>query len=413
MNKSVTRIGLAVLTTLLVLLVLWQFRIVIGYVFISLMLAATIRPLFRHLAGRKVIARILWSLAYIAVGVGLGYLLFLVIRTSGAELQGLAESVSEKDQWIFPVWLGNSVNQFLSTRLPAPSVLLQAVIGNEGELLLPALLGIAQGVGGLVSAIAIILILSIYWGINQEHFERLWLSLLPSDQRKRARSIWRAIEPDTGSYIRGQFFHSILTGLILGIGFWLIGSPYPVLIALLSALACMIPVVGSVLALFPPLLIGLFTSFQITLFTGIYTLIVLIAILIWVKPRFVNKRWDHPILTVVLIVALADAFGILGIIVAPPLSVILQILWSRLITHRVAAGAATNITDLQTRLNQLRETVSEMEDLNVPLVTSSMSRITNLMAEAEPVLVAASRVDPSSQLTPGDPESITPTNPTG
>lgn len=413
MNKSVTRIGLAVLTTLLVLLVLWQFRIVIGYVFISLMLAATIRPLFRHLAGRKVIARILWSLAYIAVGVGLGYLLFLVIRTSGAELQGLAESVSEKDQWIFPVWLGNSVNQFLSTRLPAPSVLLQAVIGNEGELLLPALLGIAQGVGGLVSAIAIILILSIYWGINQEHFERLWLSLLPSDQRKRARSIWRAIEPDTGSYIRGQFFHSILTGLILGIGFWLIGSPYPVLIALLSALACMIPVVGSVLALLPPLLIGLFTSFQITLFTGIYTLIVLIAILIWVKPRFVNKRWDHPILTVVLIVALADAFGILGIIVAPPLSVILQILWSRLITHRVAAGAATNITDLQTRLNQLRETVSEMEDLNVPLVTSSMSRITNLMAEAEPVLVAASRVDPSSQLTPGDPESITPTNPTG
>jgi predicted PurR-regulated permease PerM len=413
MNKSVTRIGLAVLTTLLVLLVLWQFRIVIGYVFISLMLAATIRPLFRHLAGRKVIARILWSLAYIAVGVGLGYLLFLVIRTSGAELQGLAESVSEKDQWIFPVWLGNSVNQFLSTRLPAPSVLLQAVIGNEGELLLPALLGIAQGVGGLVSAIAIILILSIYWGINQEHFERLWLSLLPSDQRKRARSIWRAIEPDTGSYIRGQFFHSILTGLILGIGFWLIGSPYPVLIALLSALACMIPVVGSVLALFPPLLIGLFTSFQITLFTGIYTLIVLIAILIWVKPRFVNKRWDHPILTVVLIVALADAFGIFGIIVAPPLSVILQILWSRLITHRVAAGAATNITDLQTRLNQLRETVSEMEDLNVPLVTSSMSRITNLMAEAEPVLVAASRVDPSSQLTPGDPESITPTNPTG
>jgi predicted PurR-regulated permease PerM len=413
MNKSVTRIGLAVLTTLLVLLVLWQFRIVIGYVFISLMLAATIRPLFRHLAGRKVIARILWSLAYIAVGVGLGYLLFLVIRTSGAELQGLAESVSEKDQWIFPVWLGNSVNQFLSTRLPAPSVLLQAVIGNEGELLLPALLGIAQGVGGLVSAIAIILILSIYWGINQEHFERLWLSLLPSDQRKRARSIWRAIEPDTGSYIRGQFFHSILTGLILGIGFWLIGSPYPVLIALLSALACMIPVVGSVLALLPPLLIGLFTSFQITLFTGIYTLIVLIAILIWVKPRFVNKRWDHPILTVVLIVALADAFGIFGIIVAPPLSVILQILWSRLITHRVAAGAATNITDLQTRLNQLRETVSEMEDLNVPLVTSSMSRITNLMAEAEPVLVAASRVDPSSQLTPGDPESITPTNPTG
>jgi len=413
MLKHIARIGLAVLTTLLVLLIIWQFRIVIGYVFISLMLAATIRPLFMHLAGRRLMARILWILFYIAVGAGLGYLLFLAIKTSGSELQRLAESVSEKDQWILPVWLGDSVNQFLATRLPSPSVLLQAIIGNEGELVLPALLSIAQGVGGVVAAIAIILILSIYWGINQVHFERLWLSLLPSDQRKRARSIWRAIEPDTGSYIRGQFFHSILTGVVLGIGFWLIGSPYPVLIAFLSALACMIPVVGSVLALLPPILIGLFTSFQITLFTGIYTLIVLIAILIWIKPRFVNKRWDHPILTVVLIIALADAFGIFGIIVAPPLSVILQILWSRLLTHRVAAGAATNITDLQIRLDQLRETVSAMEDPNVPLVTSSMSRITNLIAEAEPVLIAAASVDPSAQLSPGDPEGMIPNNSTG
>lgn len=406
MHKSVARIGLAVLTTLLVLLVIWQFRIVIGYVFISLMLAATIRPLFGHLAGRKVMARILWILAYIAVGAGLGFLLFLVVRTSGSELQRLAESLSEKDQWTLPAWLGNSAEQFISTRLPSPSVLIQAIIGKEGELLLPALLGIAQGIGGVVAAIAIILILSVYWGINQVHFERLWLSLLPSDQRKRARSIWRAIEPDTGSYIRGQLFHSIVTGVILGVGYWLMGSPYPVLLALVSALVCMIPVVGSALALLSPILIGLITSFQLSLLTGIYTLIVLLAILIWVKPRFVNKRWDHPILTVVLIIALADAFGIFGIIVAPPLSVILQIIWQRLISHRVAAGAATNINDLQTRLEQLKEAVSVMEDQNVQLVRSSMSRITNLISEAEPVLVAASMVNPSVQLSPGDPEGI-------
>lgn len=408
MHKSIARIGLAVLTTVLVLLVLWQFRIVIGYVFISLMLAATIRPLFRHITGRRVMARIMWILIYIAVGAGLGFLLFLLLRTSGAELQRLAESVSVKDKWTLPVWLSYSIKQYLITHLPAPSVLFQAIIGNEGELLLPALLGIAQGVGGAIAAIAIILILSVYWGINQVHFERLWLSLLPSDQRKRARSIWRAIEPDLGSYIRGQLFHSILVGAILGVGYWLMGSPYPVLIALVSALVCMIPVVGSVLALLPPVLIGLLTSVQLSLITGIFTLIVLVAVLIWVKPHLSNKRWDNPILAVVLIIALADAFGIFGIIVAPPLSVILQILWRRLISHRVAAGAATNITDLQTRLEQLRETVSTMEDQNVQLVRSSMSRITNLIAEAEPVLIAAASVGPSSQLSPGDPEGINP-----
>ena len=36
----------------------------------------------------------------------------------------------------------------------------------------------------------------------------------------------------------------------------------------------------------------------------------------------------------VLLIALADAFGFVGIIVAPPLSIVCQILWSRLVSHR-------------------------------------------------------------------------------
>ncbi len=386
MSKNLVKIGIAVLTTVLAIVVFWQFRTIVAYVLVSLMLAATIRPLFSRLARMKLLLRLFWFLVYIIVLAGAGFLLFLVFKTTTVEIQSLAKNVTVKDRWVIPIWAGSSIQQSILSKLPSPSVLFQAIVGNEGELILPALFGIAKGIGSLATASAIILILSIYWGLNQVHFERLWLSLLPSDQRKRARSIWRTIESDLGGYIRGQLLQSLVAGLLLGLGYWLIGSPYPVLLALIGALVCLIPVVGPILAIIAPLLVGLFSVVSLGLFSAVYALIVMIAIMIWLKPRLVNRRWDSPILTVVLLIALADAFGIIGIILAPPLSVVCQILWYRLVSHRSVAGAAADISDLKERLASLKTTISTMQEPHPPLVTSSIKRISDLLEEAEPIL---------------------------
>ena len=333
--------------------------------------------------------RVAWILLYLVALGSFGFLLFLTGKAAINEIQQLAQTVSVQDEWRLPVWLeGSSFQQTLVARLPPPSKLFEAVTGDQGQLVLPALLGFTQGIGGVVSGVLVILFLSIYWSINQIHFERLWLSLLPSGQRKQARDIWRTIEPDLGAYIRSQVIHSLLAGLLLGLGYWLLGSPYPALLALAGALACLIPVVGAALAIIPVLLVGLLTSVQLSLFTVLYTLVVLIALGVWVKPRLFNRRWDNPILTVVLLIALADAFGLLGIIVAPPLSVVCQILWSRLVSHRPASGAAAQVSDLKERQERLWATIRAMDEPPPPLVTSSMERLTRLIEKAEPILQA-------------------------
>jgi predicted PurR-regulated permease PerM len=398
MTKNLVKIGVAVLTTLLVLFVLWQFRTIVAYVLFSLMLAAFIRPLFSHLEGRRFLIRLVWILLYVLILAGFGFILFIMIKTSATELQKLAQSITVQDQWTLPLWAGSSIQQTILTRLPSPSVLFQAIIGNGGELVITGLLEIAKGIGGIFTAIAIIVILSIYWGINQVHFERLWLSLLPSDQRKRARGIWRTIEPGIGGYIRGQLIQSLLAGVLLGLGYWLLGSPYPALLGLVSILLCLIPVVGAFLVILFPLIVGLFTTIQLGLLSSLFALVIMVAILIWVKPRLLNRRWDNPILTVILLIALADAFGIFGIILAPPLSVVCQILWSRLVSHRSVAGASTNISDLTGRLTKVRETVSAMEGSQLPLLKNSLERISKLLTEAEPLLVAAFPVEASESL---------------
>lgn len=392
------------MTTLLALVLLREFRIVVFYLLISLTLAATVRPLFTRLVQPGFLVRMSWILLYLVALGGFGFLLFLTGQNAIHEIQQLAHTVSVQDEWQLPIWLDDSsFQQALIARLPPPSKLFEALTGEQGQLVLPAILGFTQGIGGIVSGIFVILFLSFYWSINQIHFERLWLSLLPSELRKHARGIWRTIEPDLGAYIRSELAQSLLAALLLGFGYWLLGSPYPTLLALMGALAWLIPVVGAPLAVILPLIMGLLTSVQLSLFTVIYTLIVLIALRVWIEPRLFKRKWDNPILTLVILLAMADAFGLLGIIVAPPLSAVCQTLWNLLVSNRLATGAATQVSDLNERYAHLLAAISEMDELPPPLVMSSMTRLTDLLKKAEPILQAALPAKPSDLFHPSQP----------
>jgi putative permease len=399
MTKQLVRFGAAVMTTLLVLLVLWQIRIVVVYVLISLTLAAALRPLVNRLVGRGFVARAAWILLYLVALGCFGFVLFLTGETAINEIQQLGQAVSVQDAWRLPIWLeGSSFQQTVVARLPPPSKLFEAVTGDQGQLVLPALLGFTQGIGGALSDAFIILFLSIYWSINQIHFERLWLSLLPSGQRKQTRGIWRTIELDLGAYIRSEVVQSLLAALLLGLGYWLLGSPYPALLALIGALAWLIPVVGAPLAMVLPLLLGLLTSVQLGLTTALYTLVALIALQVWVEPRLFRRKWNNPILTMIILLAMGDAFGLLGIVLAPPLSAVCQILWGLLVSHRLSSGAAAQVSDLRERQARVWATIRAMDEPLVPLVTSSMERLTRLMVKAEPVLQTALPAEPSERL---------------
>ena len=417
MTKQLVVFGAAVMTTLLALVVLWQFRIAVVYVLVSLALAATVRPLVKGWSRRTFVTRLALILLYLVSLGGFSFLIFLVGRFVIGEIQQLGQTLSVQNTWRLPPWLeGSSFQQVLVPWLPTPDKLFEAITGEQGQLVLPAVFGFTQGIGGGVSGVLVILFLSVYWSINQVHFERLWLSLLPPGQRKQARDIWRTVEPEIGAYIRSEIVQSILAFILLGLGYWLFGSPYPILLALIGALAWLIPIVGAPLAIILPLLIGLLTSVQLSLFAVLYTLVVLIALQVWVEPRLYKRKWNNPILTLVILLALADAFGLLGILVAPPLSVVCQILWSHLVSKRLASGAASQVSDLKERQSRLSAVIKEMDELPPPLVVSSMERLAGLLEKAEPILQVALPAEPSglfhpSQPVTGEDGSPTPTRP--
>ena len=403
MTRQLVVIGTAVMSTLLALVALWQFRIVVIYVVISLVLAATVRPMARSETRRSFGTRLVVILLYmVSIGAS-GLLIFLVGRLLIGDLQELGQMVAAQNAWMLPSWLDGSLfGQALDRWLPTPEKLFDAIT-SQRQLIVSAVLGFTQGIGGVVSGLIVILFLSIYWSVNQNHFERLWLSLLPSEQRTNARDIWRTLEQDLGAYMRSEIIQSLLAVLLLGFGYWLLGSPYPALLAVVGALAWLVPVVGAALAVILPLLLGLLTGAQLSLFTVPYTLVVLIALQVWLEPRLFRRKWNNPILTLVILLAMADALGLLGIILAPPISVVCQILWNLLVSDRLDTDTAIQISDLKERQARLRIAIEMMKGPHPPLVISSMERLAGLLEKAEPLLQSALPQGPPDRFPPSQP----------
>jgi predicted PurR-regulated permease PerM len=397
MTKKLIGIGLAVMAALLMLVVLWQLRIVVIYVLISLLVSSALRPLVKRLSGLSFFRRLSWVLLYILGLAGFIFLIFTSGRAAFTQIQILVRNLAVLDTWRVPYWLKQSLfNQVVVARLPPPSIFLEAVTGDEGQHVISVLFGLSRDIGSLVTGFLVILFISIYWSINQIHFERLWLSLLPSAGRKQTRGIWRTIEPEMGAYIRSQVIISLIAGVVLGLGYRALGSPYSALLAIIGGVSSFVPVVGIPFSVIAALLLGMMTSAQHGLAVSLFTLITLLALSIWIRQKFYDRRWENLILTVVMLIILADAFGLVGIILAPPLSVIIQILWTRLVTRRVESGTALKISDLKQRMSQLLEVIGSMEEPTLPLVTSSVQRLAALIVKADIVL----NETPSSNIGP-------------
>jgi predicted PurR-regulated permease PerM len=392
MTKRVMVIALGIMTTLLGLVVFWQFRVVLIYVLLSLVIAATFRPISKSESRQNLKTRLMLVLQYLVAFVVVGLLLFIVGRFLIHDFQQLAQNLSEQSSWVLPRWVEGGP---LAKWLPTPANLFLGIT-SQPSMALSAVLGFTESIGSVLSGLVIALFLSVYWSINQNHFERLWLSLLPAEQRKHARNVWRTIEADLGAYSRSELIQSMLAVLALGIGYWLLGSPYPALLAVTGAIAWLIPVVGGVLALILPLVVGLLSSPQLAIMSVLYTILVLVILQVSIEPRLFKIKQDNPLLTFIILLAMADAFGLLGIIVAPPVSVILQSLWRLLVHENVTPEIVVHISDLKERYAQLQVSIEQMEGPPPPLVVSSMERLTGLLEKAEPILENAPIPEPQA-----------------
>ena len=356
--KRLAKVTAIILLTIGGVVLLWLFSSAVLLFGLSLVIAASVRPLALRLIKRGLNRTAAYGIAFLAVLLFFGGIIGIVASGLFGELQRTGDQLLTAYTKIMLEWPnGQQWQQSIANELPSRQSLIEFLAGDQGESILSGIVGFSSGVFDLLAQLVVVISLSIYWATDQERFERLWLSLVNAKHRGRARTIWHSVETEVGAYVRSEVIQSSLAGITLGVAFALLGLPFPILLALWAALVWLIPWVGVVLAFIPATLVGLQLGLPYAIAAAAVTIVVFAILETWLEPRLYGRSRVSPVLVVITLIVMAEYAGILGMLLAPPLAALLQILGRELWFAPVSKAPAQ---ELNTQLNTLRARLAEI-----------------------------------------------------
>ena len=386
MNK-VAQITITILITLALLLLLWQLRNVAAILLIAIVLATTLSGFVNLLAEGG------WSRRWATVMVILTTLLFLVgFMTLTLYVLGerLPSALRDFRTLYGELWrtllAGTSAQQSLAVRLPAPALLDDLWLGEDGSRLLMLVSGLSANVGALVSNLVLVIFVALYWVADRERIERLWLSLLPARSRPQARTVVYRIEEEIGTYFRSKIVQAVLALLLLTVGYLLVGLEYPLLLAWIAVSLWFIPLIGGFLALLPVAMLGLIDGPAAALIVLLYTTIIFSGVR-WLMDRFpAFRQQPGSILELVMTIALIDVLGIVGLLIAAPVALGIQAIlnsWFRATTGPAVTHATLDAQSFYDKLTTLQQRIAADGADVAPRTRNLSARLMQLVDEVK------------------------------
>ncbi|MFK4301767.1 MULTISPECIES: AI-2E family transporter [unclassified Paenibacillus] len=253
------------------------------------------------------------------------------------QIQGLIQNVpaySEQVQQQFEKLIGSDfVNQFQNTIQINPSELaskasekLSAFINNIWASL-GSFLGV---VTETVLAIATVPFILFYLLKDGRKLPQSVLKMFPPMFRKETDRIMTEMNHQVSSYIRGQIIVSFCIGVLLYIGYLIIGLDYSLTLAVIASFTSVVPYLGPVIAITPALIVALVTSPVMLLKMVIVWTVVQLIEGKFISPQIMGKSLRvHPITIIFVILTAGNLFGVVGIILAVPGYAVLKVI----VTH--------------------------------------------------------------------------------
>ncbi|MBE0599409.1 MAG: AI-2E family transporter [Desulfuromonadales bacterium] len=325
----------------------------------AVVLALATYPLFRRLRARlhdnsHLAAVLLTPLVVLLVAVPLALMLFFL----ALEVDRLFELIQIRmAAGNFPTADGAPPVPGLTPLLEYLRPLLEGFDINLRETLSPALQNLVAtllerlqkilGGSALIALKIFVMIITLFFFYRDG--ERLlgvfWSAIpLPQAQKVELASITHKV---LMAVIYGVFLTAAIQGALGFLGYLIAGLPSPALLGAATALAALVPMVGTALVWLPA---GLYLLFAGKLFQGIFLLAWGLLVVgtsdNFIRPYFISGRGQVPFLTVLIgILGGLAAFGFVGIILGPIILTLftpLLAMFRHLLPPGVASGAATD-----------------------------------------------------------------------
>jgi predicted PurR-regulated permease PerM len=194
-----------------------------------------------------------------------------------------------------------------------------------------AVAGVVGGLFGLLT----ILILTFYILIEADALRDTMLRLFASRERARVAAASRDITVKVSAWLGGQLLLGGIIGATSAIGLWLLGIPFFYVLALISGIGELIPVVGPILAAIPAVAVAASVSLNKVLLVIVFFVIQQQFENHVLVPKVMERQVGvSPVTVIVALLIGGKLLGIIGAILAVPTAAILQVVFTEVIAQR-------------------------------------------------------------------------------
>jgi predicted PurR-regulated permease PerM len=320
--------------TVIILWAVYQVRTVLLLIYVAGLLAVGFSPIVRLIQRQKVLPigtrRFPRWLAILVL-----YIVILGTLT-GVAFMVLPPLVDQAQQlWTALPGMFDRAQGFLMARgilrEPLTREAVERMPVGESTQALGTVLGAVGAVLGGLFGLFTILILTFYLLVEADSLRDTMLRLFPARNRPRVAAAAADITLKVSAWLGGQLLLGAIIGVTSAIGLWLLGIPFFYVLALISAVGELIPVVGPILAAIPAIAVAATVSMEKVLFVIVFFVAQQQFENHVLVPKVMERQVGVTAVTVIVALLIGGSLlGIVGALLAVPTAAILQVILTEL-----------------------------------------------------------------------------------
>ena len=162
-------------------------------------------------------------------------------------------------------------------------------------------------------------ILAFFFLKDAKTIRRGLLIALPHSVQLRGHRLFEEMNATLAAYVRAQLLACVVVGVLCGVGFAVLGIPYPVLLGVVAAILEFIPLVGPLLLAALAALVGALHTPVLALWAFGFLGVLRIVEDYVIYPRLIRRGTSlHPLTVIIAVLAGAGLAGIAGMFLAVP-----------------------------------------------------------------------------------------------
>jgi predicted PurR-regulated permease PerM len=318
---------------------LWTARAALLPFGVGLVLAYLLFPVVNALA-RRIPRPLAILLVYVgAIALVVGVIAYVVPPVVGQiqqliasippvdKLQEMGAHLLQQYQSRVPETIRQPINEVLNNALRDAQTHLTIYAQQAGAFILGQALQVINTVSFLVGFL--IVPIWLFYVLNDAAQGRSFIDrLLHPRLRADFWNIWGIVNHVLGDYVRGQIILGAAVGFMVGVGLVIVQLlgfriGYTLLLAIFAGITELVPFIGPWIGAIPGVVQALFVSPQAAFAVVIVYVVVQQIENNFLIPRVIGASIGiHPAILTVILIAMGYSFGLLGIVMAAPLSAV-------------------------------------------------------------------------------------------